>query len=103
MLETFTASTFAGRIGETFGIRRGPSDVVQVQLVNVSELGSESTETERRATRRTPFSVLFQGPMEILLPQAIYRFEHHEMEPFELFIVPIGPAQGGLLYEAIFT
>jgi hypothetical protein len=38
-----------------------------------------------------------------VLPQRIYRLEHEQMGPLELFIVPVGPDGDGLGYEAIFT
>jgi hypothetical protein len=39
----------------------------------------------------------------MILPQRIYRIEHDAVGEHDLFIVPIGPGRGGLLYEVIFT
>jgi hypothetical protein len=46
---------------------------------------------------------VFRGPGDVLLPQRIYRMEHEEIGVFDLFLVPIGPDEIGLRYEAIFT
>jgi len=52
---------------------------------------------------REPFDLIFLGPMSPILPQQIYRFETESMEPLEIFIVPIGPIEGGMGYQAIFN
>jgi hypothetical protein len=53
--------------------------------------------------RRAPFSIVFRGPATPILPQRIYRLEHPAIGSFDLFLVPIGPDERGLRYEAIFT
>ncbi len=53
--------------------------------------------------RGRPFSIVFRGPGDILLPQAIYRVEHDQIGTFDLFIVPIGRDTAGLRYEAVFN
>jgi hypothetical protein len=101
MLETFTVGTFCGHLGSTFRIYPGGSSPLEVELTSVTELG----ESPQRASsgRRQPFSIVFRGPRDVLLPQRIYRMEHDQIGSFELFIVPIGPDDKGHRYEAIFT
>ena len=48
-------------------------------------------------------AALFRGPMTPLLPQRIYPLEHAQLGVFELFLVPIGPDQHGMCYEAVFA
>ena len=43
---------------------------------------------------RAPFALEFKGPAQPVLPQRIYPLEHAAIGRHELFIVPIGPAQG---------
>ena len=38
-----------------------------------------------------------------MMPQRIYPLVHETLGSLELFIVPIGPREGGMVYEAIFT
>jgi hypothetical protein len=95
MLEDFTHATFADRLGETFRVGGG-TDAVLLELTDAS------AGTGRQGAGRMPFSLVFRGPLEPVLPQRIYRFEHHELGAFDLFIVPIGPDETGMQYEAVF-
>ena len=97
MLENFTVETFADRLGETFRVE---SDSGPVDL----RLASAERGIQRGAKPqgRKQFSIVFVGPLEPVLPQRIYRFEHDELGSFELFIVPIGPDGSGMQYEAVF-
>jgi hypothetical protein len=38
-----------------------------------------------------------------VLPQAIYDLEHDALGHLDLFLVPIGPSQGGMRYQASFA
>lgn len=96
MLEDFTVGTFSGRIGETFRVRSGASRVLDLSLVSATTLG-ESSERGR------PFSILFRGPKNYVLPQSTHRLEHAQMGAFEIFLVPIGPDEAGMRYEAVFN
>jgi hypothetical protein len=96
ILEDLTVTTFAERLDETFGVGDG-ADALEMRLVEAASLGSTSGEESR-----APFSVVFLGPLEPVLPQGIYRFEHEALGTFELFIVPIGPDETGMRYEAVF-
>jgi hypothetical protein len=52
---------------------------------------------------RAPFSIVFRGPLDAVLPQCIYQLEHAAIGTFDLFLVPIGPDGEGMRYEAVFT
>ena len=54
-------------------------------------------------TARAPFALELKGPLTPVLPQQIYPLEHATIGRHELFIVPIGPDQGRMRYEVIFT
>ena len=49
------------------------------------------------------FSLLFVASAGTSLPQAIYPVTHPALGLMEIFLVPIGPLQGGSGYQAIFT
>jgi hypothetical protein len=101
MLESFTIHTFSGHLGDKFRVYPDSSDPLEVELISATGLGgSAGGET---SGRRQPFSIVFRGPGDVLLPQRIYRMEHEEIGAFDLFLVPIGPDEKGLRYEAIFT
>lgn len=99
MLENFTVQTFSSHLGSDFRIYPDASGSLDVALVAATDLsGKPDGESSGR-----PFSIVFRGPGNVLLPQRIYRMEHPEIGIFELFLVPIGPDEQGLRYEAIFT
>ena len=99
MLDDFTIETFADRVGETFRVADG-SNVIEMELVDAS---GGTGDRASGAAGRIPFSVVFRGPLQPILPQRIYRFEHDSLGAFDLFIVPIGPEGDGMQYEAVFT
>jgi hypothetical protein len=97
MLDSMTKETFAPRVGSTFEIRLNPEETVAVELAEVT------TFPDYEGQRREPFSLIFRGAHRFVLPQGIYRVEHKEMGPMEIFLVPIGPDQKGMRYEAVFN
>jgi hypothetical protein len=100
MVEDFGATTFSGRVGEPFRLPYDDGSTLDLELVSVTPGIAPPNAACRR---REPFSIVFRGPLEPFLPQQIYRFEHDELGSFELFIVPIGPDDGGhMQYEAVF-
>ena len=48
------------------------------------------------------FRLQFLGPAEPVLPQGIFSFRLDEQTD-DIFVVPIGKAEDGVRYEAIFT
>ncbi|MGA7730024.1 MAG: hypothetical protein WCD37_02000 [Chloroflexia bacterium] len=102
MLETFTANTFTPYIDGTFRVFPNSPSPVDLVLTSVTEMQS-SYRGGPGAAQRTPFSIIFRGPMNAFLPQQIYPMEHSEIGAFEIFLVPIGPDSGGMQYEAVFN
>ncbi len=103
MIETLTLSTFTPRIGETFRLDAPSGQPVPIELVEAQSLASDGTRAEGSRRARDPFSLVFKGPPGPALPQGIYALAHDGLEPMDLFLVPIGPGRGGVLYEAVFT
>ena len=103
LLKDFTVDTFAGRVGERFRIKVDEATAVDAELVEAAAVQPTSGVPVATPGGRTPFSIVFRGPQEPLLPQSIYPFEHAELGAFEIFIVPIGRDADGVRYEAIFT
>ena len=50
-----------------------------------------------------PFSLMFRGPKNFVLPQCIYSLEQETLGTAAIFLVPIGPDEMGQCYEAIFN
>ena len=98
MLESLDMTSFAGRVGEQFRIAIDDANVLTTRLIEVTPAG-----TPALAHRRTPFSLVFRSPPGTPLPQRIYRLHHDELGALDLFLVPIGPDDDGMLYEAVFS
>jgi hypothetical protein len=93
-LDELTADDFLAVKGERFGLTTAGFNL---ELAEVTHGAGGSPRGSR-----APFSVLFHGPLQPVLPQAIYRLENERLGAIELFIVPIGPEQGSMRYEAVF-
>ena len=93
-LASLTAADFRGHLGTMFA---GPGLAADWELIEVTDLGDASP-----GGARAPFSLVFRGPLEPVLPQGIRRLEHAGLGELDLFLVPIGPDEVGMRYEAVF-
>jgi hypothetical protein len=71
MLESFRVRTFSGRGDEAFRVHPCDHDPLDVGLVTATDPSERSGEEPRGR----PFSIVFRGPKDVLLPQRIYRVE----------------------------
>jgi hypothetical protein len=90
--DRLTRETFDGRIGDAFEVI--PPEGRPVELVLSA---CEADRYERS------FSLLFHAPDGRLEPQQTFRARHAELGEFDLFLVPLGPDERGMRYEAVFT
>jgi hypothetical protein len=102
MLDDFTLAMFAPRLGESFHADDG-SRVTELELVEANQATLSTGEPATGAGARVPFAIVFRGPLEPILPQRIYRFEHDALGEFDLFIVPIARDENGTQYEAVLS
>lgn len=102
MLDKVTVSVFAQYLGSKFRMHVDSGSVLEVELIEVKSLAPASQAGEPSGGR-APFSIVFRGPRQPVLPQKIYTLEHKRLETFEVFLVPIGPDAEGMRYEAIFN
>src|SRR3954470_22111605 len=94
-LRKMTAGDFERHKDETFALKI-PQVELALKLSKVSRLG----ESGRPGGA---FSLWFVSPSGPFLPQGIYPLEHPDLGRLEIFLVPLGPRDGGNLYESIFT
>ena len=99
-LDQLKSTDFAPYLHQVFAIHYGAAEPLRAELTTVTELGPAPT--REGAPQRAPFSIILRGPMRPILPQRIYHIEHERMGALDIFIVPIGPDQAGMRYEAIF-
>jgi len=92
-----TLETFTPAVGESFTV--GGDGEATVELLLAEAAAADSGEH----APRPPFSLLFQGPADPLLPQGTYRFEHGAVGAMEIFIVPLGRDEHASVYQAVFA
>jgi hypothetical protein len=64
----------------------------------------ELTEVHDRSNAQLEqFSVIFTGPASPWLQQGTYTLLHPQMQGLTLFLVPLGPRDGRMVYEAVFA
>ena len=100
MLDKLQSSDFLPYLNQQFRVHLESDEALEAELIDVSELGSETTNEEGR---RWPFSVVFRVVSDLVLSQKIYTIEHDTMGKLALFLVPIGPDKKGMRYEAVFN
>jgi hypothetical protein len=101
MLDKLTLADFLPETGKRFRIEPGDLSALEVELVAATDLSRG-----KLAAGRMPFSLLFRGPFQPVLPQRIYAVQPVEasaLERIEIFLVPVGPDESGMRYEAIFN
>ena len=93
------SETFAGHEREAFTVT-GPSPAppLTMALTSVTTWGPPPAAGDRQ-----PFTIHFSGPLEPVLAQSICHVEHEAIGAIDMFMVPIGPDQAGMRYEAIFA
>ncbi len=90
------AETFTPHVGSTFALL-GPQGPVVLELSKVALLGHGVP------GGREPFSLQFLGPEGPHVPQRTWALEHPALGRLDIFLVPLGPVQGRMRYEAIFS
>ncbi len=101
MLGSLEISHFAPRVGEQFRIcsETGHPPIVDTELIEVTAVGERTDPGSRE-----PFSLVFRGRLDVVLPQRIYRVDHAELGTLEIFLVPLGPgSERPMRYEAVFS
>ncbi|HET6938233.1 MAG TPA: hypothetical protein VFI19_06500 [Nocardioides sp.] len=97
-----TFDLFEGRVGEKFVVSGDGDAPVPMELAEAKE-STEPGGIGPQGQERRQFSLVFRGPLERVLPQAIYGLDHDALGHLDLFLVPIGPAEGAMRYHAAFA
>ncbi|MDB6025627.1 MAG: hypothetical protein JWM68_1850 [Verrucomicrobiales bacterium] len=77
-------------------------ELIRVRLSSLASLGKHPLKAPDRHNER--FSLLFRGPLNGVLDQNTYTFEHKNMGTFPMFIVPMKSQDKQYqYYEAVFN
>ncbi|MCR1782292.1 hypothetical protein KVF89_07090 [Nocardioides carbamazepini] len=93
---------FAGLVGDTFELVLPDAERLALVLRETSLVGQVGG-VGPDGVAREQFSLLFTGPEAPVLAQATWAVSHVGLGDLELFLVPLGPAPGGMRYEAAFA
>ncbi len=94
MSQHLTSKSFSDHLHTTFYLAQ-PPERAPLELIEVIER-NDSREFEQ-------FSLIFRAAREPVLPQRTYHVEHETLGSMDLFLVPIGPDDSGMRYQAVFN
>jgi hypothetical protein len=96
------SETFAPHVGEAFEVAPTSGDAFEAVLSNCEETPYGDAQQWRDGFGRVPFSLLFHHEAaSTAIPQQTCRLRHPELGELELFLVPLGPDERGMRYEAV--
>lgn len=102
MTETPNLSDFTSLVGTVFTIVF-PDGTFELTLGAVEPHGARAPRPDVPELRTEPFSLVFLGPPRPVLPQRMWDLSHPVLGTQAIFLVPIGPAEGRMRYEAVFN
>jgi hypothetical protein len=103
MSELLTHATFAELVGDRFQIQPPGGEPVEVVLTSCTETPHGDPEAWKQQVGRMPFSLLFHADAADAMPQQTFTLRHERLGELEVFLVPIGPDERGMRYEAVFS
>ena len=95
MEAALTHEAFAGQVNTRFQVQTDQNTIVELDLIDVSDLKLHPQQEE--------FTIVFRGPLNAFLNQGIRSLTHEQMGQFEIFLVPIRQDEHGFYYEAVFN
>ena len=96
-IRTADHTQFESLLAQSFTLTAAAGESLALELVEVLPRAHHDPAAQRRG-----FSLIFRGPAQPVMPQQIQRLAHAETGELEMFLVPIGPDQQGMRYEAVF-
>lgn len=98
-LDHLAKDDFDPHVGEEFALELD-DETLPLELLSSQALTADTVESAARG----PFSLIFRSPGEQRhAPQQVYTVRHPELGALEIFLVPLGPDDDGMRYEAVFS
>jgi hypothetical protein len=96
--------TFAGHVGERFDARPAEGEPLELVLASCDFNQSPGARAWTDSSQRQPFSLLFHDAgATTFVAQQTFALHHAELGELDLFLVPLGPDDRGMRYEAVIT
>lgn len=93
-----TKQDFEAQLNTTFHLPLEEGEL-ELTLIEISSVVAEKANDGQSEA----FSIIFETQIQEHVEQGSYVLQHDDMGELLIFIVPIGPADTGMRYEAIFT
>lgn len=93
-------ATYDSLLGSRFRVSAEGHDL-DATLVEVSERSPAGTRGRDGEPFRETFALVFETTDRSLLRQGVYLFQEPSLDPFTLFMTPIGNGADGYLHEAV--
>ena len=103
MLEALELARFEGLVGDSFELLQEGAAAVSLELTEANSVGELSAKQAAELDKRQPFSLIFRGPADLVLEQAIRTVRHPGIGELTLFLVSIDRTEESSLFEAVFT
>ena len=94
-----TIEDFEPCLKQAFQVKGEPDDAFELELIEVKQLGNGKVDKGFHQ----PFSLLFRGPVAPILAQGLVELRNESLGEIALFLVPAGPDDRGMLYDATFN
>ena len=98
MSTNLTEQEFSKHVGTQFKVALAEREL-SLTLVEVKAY--MPGENEQDGMER--FSIFFDGPGDLMLPQKTYSLRHERMGEFDIFFTPISGDANRIRYEAVFN
>ena len=94
---------WAERVGETFTMRPNGCKPLRVELIDASPTGPTGPRP-KGSPRKLAFSLVFREPKATTaVRQGTHDVDHDAFGTLPIFLVPIGPDDVGMRYQAVFN
>lgn len=98
-LASLCAADFEPHVRTAFHAPVDGDEGIDLELIEVSGLTGDTPED----SQRQPFSITLRGPKDRVFEQQMCTLEHPGLGNLQLFLVPLGPDDDGMRYEAVFS
>ena len=103
MTDILNHTFFFAQLEQLFQVKVD-SEKVTLKLIKLDLYSKDSNGEEKSGQLRESFSLVFRGPREQQLQQGTFFLNNEALtESIAVFLVPIGPDDHGLCYEAVFN
>mgnify|MGYP006966916121 CR=1 FL=1 len=102
-IDVLNKEQFEAHLGSVFHVERPQAGAIGLKLEEITDQSRFAAldPTGKPIGHQNPFSLVFTGPKEPLLPQSLYALCHPEMGELTLFLKPFHQTPEAVYYEVV--